>query len=217
MHLRDGQVWQSANEGYSWARPRPGETILAVYHHAYSDDRAYLIGKDKMFLTTDQGRMWTELTLPLPPNIFRLSIIHTHPDQSDWLIYIGSEDCEVPGGNCKAVAFYSRDHGRNWHRFESYVSKCGWARDNKLKLDKELILCESHRDKQGSQLSVRSTNPLELWKGENFYKNKQKLFGRVVGYAKFSEYLLVGEVCALVTTGCLQCINMSIRRLGPMR
>ncbi|KAF8325469.1 Oligoxyloglucan reducing end-specific cellobiohydrolase [Cantharellus anzutake] len=194
VHLEDGEVWQSVNEGYSWAQPRPGEKILAVYHHAYSNDRAYLIGKDKMFLTTDRGRMWTELSLPLPPNIFRLSIIHTHPDQSDWLIYIGSENCETTIGDCKAVAFYSTDHARHWKRFETYVVKCGWARDHKLKLDKELILCESFRDKKGSQKNFGFMNPLQLWAGQNFYRKKTLLFDRVVGYAKFSEYLLVGEV-----------------------
>jgi hypothetical protein len=193
--LRDGQVWQSGNEGYSWAIPKAveKEKVLAVYLHQYSNDRAYLITRNKVYITTDTGRSYTGLDLPSQPNMMGLSLIHMHPLQSDWLIYVGAEDCGTVG-NCKAVAYYSTNHGRSWTTVEKYVRSCSWARDKDLKIDARLIICESYRDKKGSQLFFGGNNPLELWIGGNFYKDRKKLFDNVVGHAKFSEYLLVGEV-----------------------
>ena len=37
-------------------------------------------------------------------------------------------------------------------------------------------------------------NPLELIEGTDYYRRKKKLFDHVVGFAKFSEYLIVAEV-----------------------
>lgn len=197
VHLRDGEVWQSGNEGYSWAIPKAveKEKVLAVYHHQYSHDRAYLITQKKIYVTTDTGRSYTGLDLPSPPNMMGLALIHTHPLESDWLIYVGAEDCSTAAAsNCRAVAYYSVNHGRSWTTIEKYVRSCSWARDKDLKIDARLIMCESYRDKKGSQLFFGGNNPLELWIGGKFYQDRKKLFDNVVGHAKFSKYLLVGEV-----------------------
>ena len=74
------------------------------------------------------------------------------------------------------------------------MRNCAWARDSKLFADPNQILCESYRDKRGSQRFFGMENPLELVSGTDFYANKQKLFDHVVGYAVFSEYLIVAEV-----------------------
>lgn len=218
VHLRDGEVWQSGNEGYSWAQPAPKEMILAVYFHTYANDRAYLFTKDKVFITTDTGRSWSPVSLPSPPNMFGVSILHTHPLESDWLIYIGAENCD--GGSktdCKTVAYYSINHGRSWNKFDSYVKNCAWARDKDLKIDSRLILCESYRDKKGNQLTFQGRVPLQLWIGGNFFKDKKKLFENIVGHAKFSEYLLVGEVRFSVRFWCLyfrRMADLTVNQVG---
>jgi hypothetical protein len=76
---------------------------------------------------------------------------------------------------------------------ETYVRNCAWARDSELRIDATQILCESYKNKEGSQRSFQSDNPLELVSGTNFFKTKKKLFDYVVGFAKFSEYLIVAE------------------------
>ncbi|KAF8314674.1 Oligoxyloglucan reducing end-specific cellobiohydrolase [Clavulina sp. PMI_390] len=194
--LQDGEVWQSGNEGYSWAIPKAveKEKVLAVYFHSYSNDRAYLFTKTQVYITTDTGRSYHAADLPTEPNMLGLQLLHTHPLDSDWLIFIGAVDCTKTTGNCRAVAYYSLNHGRDWTKIEEYVRSCSWARDKDLKIDSQLIMCESYRDKKGSQLFFGGNNPLELWLGGNFYKNRKKLFNNIVGHAKFSEYLLVGEV-----------------------
>lgn len=78
---------------------------------------------------------------------------------------------------------------------ESYVRNCAWARDAQLRIDATQVICESYRDKSGSQRYFQAGNPLELVGGTNFFSKKSKLFDRVVGFAKFAEFLIVAEVC----------------------
>jgi len=74
------------------------------------------------------------------------------------------------------------------------VRNCAWTRDKEINADPNEILCESHRDKKGPQRLFTSDNPLELVVGGNFYQRKKKLFDQVVGFAKFSEFLVVAAV-----------------------
>jgi len=97
------------------------------------------------------------------------------------------------GQNCHAAAHFSRDNGRYWNEVEKYVRNCAWARDAELKIDATQILCESYKNKQGSQRFFQD-NPLQLVSGTNYFQKKTKLFDHVVGFAKFSEYLIVAEV-----------------------
>lgn len=106
---------------------------------------------------------------------------------------MGNVDCAGIGENCHAEAHFSRDNGRNWKSVEKYVRNCAWARDAELKIDSTQILCESYKDKKGNQRLFQG-NPLELISGTNYFQKKTKLFDQVVGFAKFSEYLVVAEV-----------------------
>jgi hypothetical protein len=163
--------------------------------HSYSPDRAYLITSTrKVFYTTDTGRSWNVITMPADPNNLGIPILDFHPTKSDWLIFTGAEGCKsTVSNNCKAIAFYSTDHGRRWKQIEEYVRTCAWARDARLKIDEREIICESYKNKKGSQ-NGGDYNPLELIAGANYYSKKIKLFDSVVGFASFSEYLLVAQV-----------------------
>lgn len=194
VRLADNSIWQSANEGYTWTQLFPEEKFIAFYHHKHSDDRAYLItSSEKYMYTTDTGKTWNELRAPLRPNTFGYQIIHFHPLQSDYLIWTGERDCSGFGENCRVVAHYTRDNGRNWYEIDQYVRNCAWARDAELRIDSTQIICESFKIKEGSQRRFSIDNPLELISGTDFYNKKTKLFDHVVGFAKFSEYFIVAE------------------------
>jgi len=185
-------MWQSSNEGYTWTQ-LPGERFLAFYMHSYSNDRAYLItSTTKFYYTTDTGRSWHALEAPSVPNSFGAQVLQFHP-QSDNLLWVGNVDCTGMGQNCHAAAHFSRDNGRNWKDVEKYVRNCAWARDADLKIDATQILCESYKNKQGNQRLFQD-NPLQLVGGTNYFQKQTKLFDQVVGFAKFSEYLVVAEV-----------------------
>ncbi|THU94129.1 vacuolar protein sorting/targeting protein 10 [Dendrothele bispora CBS 962.96] len=195
VRLDDGSIWQSSNEGYTWNQIQPDERFVAFYHHPYSNDRAYLLTSNNyIYTTTDFGRLWTKIPTPNPPNTFRAQVLRFQP-KSDHLIWIGNENCD--GGSlseCHAKASYSRDNGKNWTPIESYVVNCAWAADTKLEADPTEILCESYSIKRGSQNMLSSENKLELIEGKEYYKKKKKLFDEVVGFAKFSEFLVVAEM-----------------------
>ncbi|KAF8196799.1 Oligoxyloglucan reducing end-specific cellobiohydrolase [Mycena galopus ATCC 62051] len=195
VRLEDHSIWQSSNEGYTWDQKFPDKRFLAFYHHKYSSDRAYLItDTEEFYSTTDSGRTWNPFTAPTPPNTFRAQVLRFHPE-SDHLIWTGNKDCDGPlARNCHAEAQYSRDNGRKWTFVENYVVNCAWAKDAKLDADPAEILCESYRDKQGSQRFFQGDNPLGLVEGGAFFTNKKKLFDRVAGFTKFSEFLVVAEM-----------------------
>lgn len=199
VQLWNGQNWQSRNEGYTWKQNKYTEDFTTYYMHSHSNDRAFLITKGKKVMYTTSGaRFWEDFEAPLPPNNFNIPLMSFHPQQSDWLIWVGEADCQDQNANsnCRAEAWYTTDNGRTWKLIERYVRQCSWARDNELKIDEKLILCESYRDKQGNQATFTRNNPLELVIGGDFFvtNERKRLFEQVVGFATFSEYLLVAEV-----------------------
>lgn len=215
LHMDDGTVWQSSNEGFSWKQLYPKETFLGVVMHAFSYDRAYLIPSGdsrKLYYTTDTGRSWLEMTLPMSPNSLGIPMLDFHPTRADWLIFTGSIDCGSLSNSCRAVSYYTTEHGRRWKEVDSYVRTCAWARDQRLKIDEREIICESYRNKRGSQVGG-DYNPLELVAGGNYYSNPKRLFESVVGFASFAEYLLVAQV-SLASAQTLIMIMMMMM-IGP--
>ncbi|KAI0351364.1 Oligoxyloglucan reducing end-specific cellobiohydrolase [Trametes cingulata] len=194
IRLLDNSIWQSPNEGYTWNRLRPEQTFVAFYHHKFSDDRAYLITNSKKhYYTTDTGKSWQEFESPTPPNTFGLPVLHFHPQESEYIIWTGQEGCDGFGESCHMQSHYSLNNGGRWTLIDKYVRNCAWARDQELRIDPNQILCESYKVKQGNQRFFGLENPLELIAGKQFYDKKIKLFDHVVGFAKFSEYLIVAE------------------------
>lgn len=190
-------MWQSSNEGYTWSQLLPEKRFLAFYHHKYTSDRAYLItDTDLFYYTTDTGKHWIPLSAPSPPNMFGAQVLRFHPT-SDNLIWTGSKDCTGNMDNCHAEARYSRNNGRNWDFVENYVRNCAWAKDTDLESDPNEIICESYLNKVGDQRRFQGDNPMQLVAGSNFYSRKRTLFEQVVGFAKFSEFLVVAEVASL--------------------
>lgn len=177
------------------------ERFVVFYHHTYSSDRAYLLTATKRFYyTTDAGKSWNALDAPTIPNTFGAVIMHFHPT-SDYILWTGNEGCEGNAANCRAVAHYSVDNGRRWTKVEEYVRNCAWARDKELVIDSTQIICESYKDKSGNQrLFTSNSNALQLVGGSQFFSKKQVLFDRVVGFAKFSEFLIVAEVSSILST-----------------
>ncbi len=195
IQLMDGTVWQSSNEGFTWKQIMESDTILGVLMHPFAPERAYLLTDSrKIHYTVDTGRNWNSFNAPNDANAFKASVLDFHGSRPDWLIFIGSSDCaDTLSNNCRSVASYSTNNGRSWKKFEEYVRNCNWARDERLKIDETMIYCESYVTKTGSQ-RAGEFNRMELVAGKNYYSKKTKLFDSVVGFATFSQYLIVAEL-----------------------
>lgn len=205
IQLRDSTVWQSSNEGFTWKQLFPDVNILGMTQHGFADDRAYLITDTRrMYYTTDSGKNWNSFDAPADLNPFGVAMLSFHPTRADWLIYVGALECkEVFSSTCRAVAYYSTNHGGKWYKLDEYVRECGWARDEKFKVDEQLIMCESYKNKKGSQRSSEY-NSLQLIAGRKFYQDKQVLFPSIVGFTTFSEYLIVAELNTEMNSLALQ-------------
>ncbi|GMK59242.1 hypothetical protein CspeluHIS016_0702570 [Cutaneotrichosporon spelunceum] len=195
LHLSDGSVWQSSNEGYSWTQLEKGTKFLAVIMHPFDDQRAYLLTESrKVWYTTDRGGSWNTFNVPDDPNNLGIPVFDFHPEKSDRLIFTGAVDCQSEvSNNCRARASYTDDHGRRWYDIESYIKSCQWARDTQLKVDDTMIICESYRQKKGSQRRLEDKQ-IQLVAGRNYYRKTDVLFDSVVGWTTFAEYLLVAEL-----------------------
>ncbi|KAG7098099.1 hypothetical protein E1B28_000073 [Marasmius oreades] len=203
--LSNHEIWQSTDEGHRFVQIQEENRFYAFYHHPYSNDRGYLITDDrKMFVTTDSGRLWTAVPVPLPPNIFGIQVLKFQPE-SDYIIWTGSRGCGSTSGEpegdegCHAEAYYSRNNGRDWHFVEKYVANCGWAKDTKLQADPTEIICESYAVKNGNQpmRPQQIREGVELIEGPGFYQDpnkRKKLFPSAVGFAKFSEFMVVAAL-----------------------
>lgn len=121
-------------------------------------------------------------------------MLRFHPTSSDSIIWVGNRDCSSDGQKCRAEAKYSRNNGRTWYDIDDYVKNCAWAADTLLDADPTEIICESYQDKKGSQRGMGPGDMLQLVAGPQYYARKKVLFSSVVGFAKFSEFLVVAEV-----------------------
>ncbi|KAJ7788937.1 hypothetical protein B0H14DRAFT_3095034 [Mycena olivaceomarginata] len=193
--LVDHTLWQSANEGYSWTQLYPEEHFTQFYIHKFDSSRAYLLTKtEKFYFTVDGGRTWDTRTAPSPPTSFHVLVLRFQPEP-DTLLWLGDRDC-------KDFRDISRDNGRTWTFVEKYVVNCAWAVGTKLVADEREILCESYSNKTGSQMLFQMrTNPLALVEGPEYFRTQKKIFDHVVGFTKFSEFLVVAEI--VVDTGSL--------------
>lgn len=215
--LDDSTIWQSSNEGFTWEQKVPGERFLGFYMHSHSNERAYLITESsRYFYTTDGGQQWHEQNAPSRPNAFGVPVLRFQPD-SEYIMWIGDVGCDGSAENCHVQAKYSHDHGRRWQFIEDYVLNCDWARDKELLVDPNQILCESYQNKQGSQRSFGKENALQLISGRDYYGKKTKLFEHVVGFTKFSEYLIVAEVSCVEFNDCLHMRKLKCGKYLPAK
>ncbi|PWN88715.1 Oligoxyloglucan reducing end-specific cellobiohydrolase [Acaromyces ingoldii] len=229
LALGDGSIWRSLNDGLGWSQMEviydqsyPDAHYLTMAMHTYDKERGYLITNgQRIQYTYNGGKAWHFFSAPTPANNMGLPILSFHPIKSDWLIWTGSYgDCSsTQSTDCRAVAFYSLDHGTNWLKIDEYVRTCAWARTAKFHVDPTAIVCESYADKKGNQRSFdAANNNLELVWGPNHYdrrgSQRRRLFNAVEGFAVFDEFFIVADYGATSDTLSLK-VSMDGHTFAP--
>ncbi|KAK9765410.1 vacuolar protein sorting/targeting protein PEP1 [Basidiobolus ranarum] len=193
-----GSIWVSYDEGYEWKKllGDTGEKVADIYMHPYDEDRAYFITQGKIhYFTTDEGRTLKQFKVPASPSTFGSNVLSLHPEELDWLIYVGSEECEWSlSPSCHTDAYYSLDGGRNWQSLETYVKSCSWARTDKFTTPKKnAIYCESYASKRGNQKQFGG-QPVDFLMSTDFFQDQRKLLENTGGFAIFEEFMVVTQL-----------------------
>ncbi|TPX50780.1 hypothetical protein SeLEV6574_g00711 [Synchytrium endobioticum] len=161
-----GKMYKSTDEGGKWTRVLDdrGKIIMFGMHDA-SSTRAYFFNeKDDAYFTTDRMDTVQQMTLPALPNGLKIPILDFHPDEADWLVFVGgARDC--PGSKCFTEVYTSTTIG-SWNKVDTWAEKCVWARDfgfEKSTIPKDAVYCASWKNKNGAM----GQNALGLGFGDN--------------------------------------------------
>ncbi|KAI8067678.1 uncharacterized protein B0P05DRAFT_552523 [Gilbertella persicaria] len=144
VRLQNGELWRSGNQGTKWESVLKGNRVTNVVLHEFDNNRAYAFLEDGIHLTEDQGTNWHTIKLPIAPSRQSNNVLDFHPQERDWLLFVGQTNDPEP----HSEAFISRDHGRSWKSLDMYVEKCIFGRDSKYEIEKETIFCSAHDKKQ---------------------------------------------------------------------
>lgn len=192
-------VYISRNEGKDWDRVEIEGSIISLERHPYDRSTAVITtAGHKQYITQDKGDNWDPLDLPVVPALsFRnFDFWSFHPSEPSWFIFMGEKECGYESNNrCHAEAYITRDAGKHWAGLADWVKSCSWAQDNKFRrVNFQGIYCEQYADKSVSQKQLSQATTRFVYSGD-FMASVNTLFEEIVGYAIYSEYLVLAEVC----------------------
>ncbi|ORX80565.1 Oligoxyloglucan reducing end-specific cellobiohydrolase [Basidiobolus meristosporus CBS 931.73] len=191
IRTRNGEIWRSPDEGANWKQVlKDSPAVMLLIMHEWDNHRAYFFTEDgKMLATTDRGETFSEVSLPLAPNTLGLSLLDFHPDEPDWLLFIGSNECP----NCHSEVFFTKNHGRDWSAIETFAHKCIFGKSPKFaNVPQESIFCSSfkNKDPKADQMVMeRNGDPLQLIFIDG--KRRKVMLEPMLEYAMLEEFLLV--------------------------
>ncbi|KAG0252396.1 vacuolar protein sorting/targeting protein PEP1 [Actinomortierella ambigua] len=196
----DDQVYRSTNEGKDWESIKVEGDVIGLQRHPFDKTRAIITTNGRRhFYTRDRGSNWDPIDMPSAPNALGLTLWSFHPTERDWIIYVGDNgECSSIGrdGGCHAQSYFTRDDARSWQGLAKWVRSCSFARDTRFTLvPNEGIFCEQYADQTGSQKTAMSRrDPVQLIYTENWGSSGKVLFETTVGYAIYSDYMIVAEM-----------------------
>ncbi|KAF9130105.1 vacuolar protein sorting/targeting protein PEP1 [Mortierella sp. GBA39] len=194
----ESRVYISYDEGKLWDEVKVDGIITGLQRHPY-DKATAIIGTSGQthFITRDRGQNWDPIKPPLDSaTTLQLNPWSYHPTEPEWLIYVGETGCNFDRDeHCHGEAFYSNDAGHTWLPLAAWVRSCSWAQDTDFKIvDPFGIYCEQYDDRAGSQRILMNTNtPVKFIYTPDFMHSSKVLFDAIVGYAVYSNYLIVAE------------------------
>ncbi|KAL7747853.1 vacuolar protein sorting/targeting protein PEP1 [Sorochytrium milnesiophthora] len=204
------EAMQSDDAGKTWMRVHGSEDlrITAVQGTPYRHDWAYLLtDSSTLLMTKNKGQSWQRVALPRSPVVTASKVLTLHPDEPDWMLFLGAVDCSPSEfGSCRTEALYSKDGGSNWHSVATYVRQCQWARTKEYTLvSKNMIICDIYRQHKGDQRSLEAAQaPVQLVVSDDYFSTSRVALTDIIGSSIMSEYLV--SAASDAGTGSLQLI-----------
>ncbi|KAF2498345.1 vacuolar protein sorting/targeting protein 10 [Lophium mytilinum] len=183
------EAWVTHDHGKSWKK-LVDDDIVAIYPHQYNNDYVYLItATNKVYYSEDRAleKVMKHFDAPTAPNTQMLQIMGFHPQQEDWLIWIGAEDCKAGQDGCHSTASVSTKNGQEWKALTTFVKKCQfmWREDGR-QVNEKLVFCEQYAKENPDE-------PLQLVASEDWFEHKDIRFNDVVEFATMSEFIIVAS------------------------
>lgn len=187
-HITIGnKIWLTSDHGKNWKRILEGEQVRGIFPHHHFNDVVFFTTKDKKVIyTIDRGRSFHTFEAPTEPG--DALPISFHPDNKDWLIWIGKK-CDGLGGNdaCRLDAYISTDRGDGWNHLYSYVKKCeftGHSAYTRFRPEKQIVCLAREEERNDAELTVVTSNDF-------FKEDKSEFKGEVAEFATMSEFIVL--------------------------
>ncbi|KAI9219129.1 hypothetical protein BC828DRAFT_416736 [Blastocladiella britannica] len=198
VRTESGASFSSEDAGRTWKDGLTG--VSAFLQHDHVPNRLFaVLHSDQLYLSVDAGKSFNKVNIPVPPNTLNIPLLDFHPEEPDWLLFIGARDCPT-GAKCRTEAHASKDNGATWTLIDSYTEKCLFSRDTEFKaVPKDMVYCASYEHKQGTMLRPgwAESNPLNLASFASFSSNSRTvLIKNMINYFVDHGHLLAAEMDA---------------------
>jgi hypothetical protein len=191
MLTSERESFVTHDHGKSWS-PAVDEEVIAIYPHQYNTDYVYFVTPSKtVYYSKDRAKKGSihHFETPRRPTLeSNRQFLSFHPEESDWLIWMGGEDCKDGEKEaCHSVAYASTKNGHDWDEMLPYVKKCSWMwREEGRHVKDKLVFCEQYENEEkGSKLQLLSS--------EDLFEHKEVVFPSVVAFATMSEFIIVAS------------------------
>lgn len=191
---RYGPISITRDHGKTWDEIKAlpaGDIKYILAHRNFKDMVFFITKKDKVHYTADRGQTFHSFEAPTSPYVDsegRLETpLHFHPDNKNWLIWIGQK-CEHK--ECHLEASVSKDRGDHWKTISWDAKRCVFTGSQAYKKypDRavEQILClEKAEDKNGERQLVVSN--------DFFDKERKVVLDDAKDFATMAEFIVTAR------------------------
>lgn len=184
MRTDEQKIYITKDHGKTWDQILEEHEITSIYPHQYFNDAVYFLTSGKKhFYSVNRGANFEEFETKAEPTHDKLRKLGFHPDNKDWLIWTGAEDCGSKG-DCHSIAYITEDRGGEWRTLLRYVRKCEFIKKEGRGASEKLMYCEQHKDEVPD-------GPLQLESSDSWFKKFDVKFENVIDFATMSEFIIV--------------------------
>lgn len=195
------KIEMTSNGGKEWKTPGAlDQRFWGIVQHQFYTDMVFFIKPDgKVVFTVNRGDSWDEFMAPNPPYMkkgpgdIQPPPLSFHPDNKNWLIWIGEKT--PSDGASYSEAMLSKDRGDNWQTLKRYVEHCqftGAAAFNKFSRPDDQIICKA----RAREVASKEDNPWQLVVGsvkdsKDFDDDATVVQTHVTDFATMDEFIVV--------------------------